>query len=251
MNKNDLIYSTVKIKAGLNDGTGFIIDFSLRKDVVVLALITNKHVVESSNDIEIVLTIQKDNGEFITESQKISNYKRGYFEHDRYDLCVISLDPVVEKLIEKNEKIVAPHLTINDICSENELMNSNAIEDVFVVGYPDGFIDDANNLPMAKRGVTATPLYSDFKKMKTFVVDAGVMEGNSGSPVYIKKDSGVFKLVGVIYASNNSIVEAGFIQDNKRINGYFVMPTGLGVAIKAFEIFELWKKVKFNYEEKE
>jgi len=247
MNKNDLIYSTIKIEAGLDDGTGFIIDLSLRPDVVALAITTNKHVVEKSDDIEFTLTIQKVDGSLFTRNFKVTNYKNKCIFHEQYDLCVISLDSIAETMVRDGEKIVAPHITINDVCDSRVLLDSDAITDVYVVGYPGGFIDETNNLPMAKKGVTATPLYSNFLGRKTFVVDAGVNKGNSGSPVYIRSSDGVYRLAGIVYLEKNTNVEAGFIDGGIRKEGYCVMPTGLGVAIKAEVLLELWNKIRFNW----
>lgn len=247
MKKNDLIYSTIKIKAGLEDGTGFIVDLSLRFDTIALAIVTNKHVVEKSNDIEFMLTIQKVDSSFSTRNYKVTNYKNKCIFHEKYDLCIISLDSIIEDIMAEGEKIVAPHITINDVCNSREILESDAIEDIYVVGYPRGFIDQANNLPMARKGITATPLYSDYEKRKTFVVDAGVLDGNSGSPVYIRNKDGLYKLAGVIYLYHITNVVTGFVSGDKRVEGVCSIPTGLGVAIKSEILLEMWNEIRVSW----
>ena len=59
------------------------------------------------------------------------------------------------------------------------------IEDVLFVGYPNGMFDKANNLPVARRGITATPATVDYGGRPVFLIDASVFPGSSGSPVFL------------------------------------------------------------------
>lgn len=240
----DLVYSTIKIISDTGEGTGFIIDFSLNPNCKSLVIITNKHVIDKSQDIMFMLTIQKTNNSLDYERFEIKNVLSKCILSDRYDLCAISIDEVYKESQLKNEKIVIPCITINDICSEEDLFEYGPITDVFVIGYPDAFVDLANNLPMARKGITSTPLYSNYDNRDVFVVDAGIIKGNSGSPVYSKNDDGVCRLVGVVYEEKRNRVEAGYVEDGERkeINCY--IQTGMGLAIKSYEIFKLWQKRK-------
>ena len=239
-----MIYSTVKIVTDSKDGTGFIVDFSLNKNFKELVLITNKHVVENESDFKIVLSLQTFEKKIERKSYVLKDFRKKYVEDDRYDLCAISLDIISEDILKNQEKIVAPHITLNDICGPDELNSIDAIIDVYVVGYPFGFIDDTNNLPVVKKGITSTPLYSDFEGMAKFLLDAGIMPANSGSPVYFRNDDGVFRLVGIVYLHDGHFLECiGKDQERSYVN----IPTGLGVAIKSSVIFEIWKQAKENW----
>lgn len=70
------------------------------------------------------------------------------------------------------------------------------------VGYPSGIWDHKNVLPVARRGMTATPSYVDFNGTKTFLIDASVFPGSSGSPVFIYYAGGHPDKEGNLYAGN-------------------------------------------------
>lgn len=60
-----------------------------------------------------------------------------------------------------------------------------AMEDVVFIGYPSGLRDEKNATPLIRRGITSTPAWNDFEGLPTFLIDAGVFPGSSGSPVFI------------------------------------------------------------------
>ena len=50
-------------------------------------------------------------------------------------------------------------LTLRDIPCKDEIANTiSRIEDITVVGYPDGIWDSYNNMPIVRKGITATSL---------------------------------------------------------------------------------------------
>lgn len=58
------------------------------------------------------------------------------------------------------------------------------LETIYLIGYPLGFYDTRNNLPI-KRGCTlASPYGNDFEGNPYFLVDARIHSGLSGSPVF-------------------------------------------------------------------
>ncbi len=52
------------------------------------------------------------------------------------------------------------------------------------IGYPDGLYDELNLTPIARKGITATPLHLDYGGDPAFLIDATVFPGSSGSPVF-------------------------------------------------------------------
>ena len=56
-------------------------------------------------------------------------------------------------------------------------------ETVVVLGYPLGFYDFVNNLPIARSGTVATPYGVSFDDKPFFLVDSRLDKGTSGSPV--------------------------------------------------------------------
>jgi hypothetical protein len=61
----------------------------------------------------------------------------------------------------------------------------DAVEDVFFVGYPRGLYDTANDTPIIRRGITATPIGLNWRGAPTFLIDGSVFRGSSGSPVFV------------------------------------------------------------------
>jgi hypothetical protein len=54
--------------------------------------------------------------------------------------------------------------------------------DIFIMGYPLGFYDDKNNLPVFRNASYGT----DFQNLPMFLTDANLHPGTSGSPVITK-----------------------------------------------------------------
>ena len=93
-----------------------------------------------------------------------------------------------------------------------DLANLIAIEEVVMVGYPNGIWDHVNNMPVFRRGVTATHPNADYCGRKEFMIDAACFPGSSGSPVLLynlgnysdRKGNTIIgsrlKLLGVLYA---------------------------------------------------
>jgi len=54
-----------------------------------------------------------------------------------------------------------------------------------MVGYPVGIWDSANNMPVIRRGITATHPGKDYEGKSEFMIDAACFPGSSGSPVFL------------------------------------------------------------------
>jgi hypothetical protein len=67
------------------------------------------------------------------------------------------------------------------------------IEEVVFFGYPAGYYDHYNLLPIARRGITASPPHLDYDGRPEFLVDAAVYYGCSGSPVFIMSELPVWQ----------------------------------------------------------
>lgn len=59
------------------------------------------------------------------------------------------------------------------------------MESVEFIGYPEGLYDSVNCLPIARRGMMATLGYIDYEGKPEFLIDATVLTGSSGSPVFM------------------------------------------------------------------
>lgn len=57
-----------------------------------------------------------------------------------------------------------------------------------MIGYPNGIIDQKNNLPIVRKGITATSYYTDFNGNKQFLADISCYPGSSGSPILVLQE---------------------------------------------------------------
>lgn len=97
------------------------------------------------------------------------------------DLCVL---PIAEFLNEHSDAFI----TVMDerlIPSIDTIKKLKAIEDILMVGYPIGLIDEQNNMPIVRKGITATHPLLDYNGKEEFVIDAACFPGSSGSPILL------------------------------------------------------------------
>ena len=66
----------------------------------------------------------------------------------------------------------------------------DAIEDIIFIGYPNGIWDSVNNMPILRKGSTATHPCLNYNGKKEFMIDAACFPGSSGSPVLIFNENG-------------------------------------------------------------
>jgi hypothetical protein len=101
------------------------------------------------------------------------------------DLAVIMVSDLLTKYQNDSKPIYAVGADESLVASSDELKKFQPLEDVLVVGFPDGISDTVNNIPIFRRGVTATPVYLKFNGKKQFMIDAAIYHGSSGSPVFL------------------------------------------------------------------
>lgn len=147
-------------------------------------------------------------------------------------------------------------LDVSLIPTDLALCDLFAIEDIIIVGYPNGIWDGINNKPIYRKGITATHPCFDYNGKKEFLFDAACFPGSSGSPVFILN---VYKdkrgntylgwsrvlLMGTLYAGPQhtstgeiKIIDIPTAQTPVAISR---IPNNLGLVIKSNRILELEK----------
>src|SRR5262249_41828599 len=101
------------------------------------------------------------------------------------DLTVLPCGNITEELARQGNPVFFRSIDASLILTQDELRALTPVEDVLVLGYPVGLSDTVNNMPVVRRGITATPPYLDFEGKKQFLVDAPIFHGSSGSPVFL------------------------------------------------------------------
>jgi hypothetical protein len=61
--------------------------------------------------------------------------------------------------------------------------------------------DQTNNLPVARRAITATPVVVDYDGQPKFLIDGSVFPGSSGSPVFLFRGPGFETKTGHMLAN--------------------------------------------------
>ena len=122
------------------------------------------------------------------------------------------------------------------------------------MGYPNGISDTVHNIPVIRRGITATPAYLNFRGKDEFLIDAAIYPGSSGSPVLLY-DQGAwanrsgativgtrFALLGVVFGVFNSLATGEMkivpAPTQWRTLVTSLIPNNLGVCVKASHILD-------------
>lgn len=172
-----LTYVTVQIRCGLVDGaeslgTGFM--FSYRKGEAVLpVLVTNKHVVKNAVETHISIPYFHEGERGETRHSfnvVVGDGEKAWVMHpeDSIDLCALPLQVVINAMRDTDEKAQYVSLDESLVPTQEELEKLSPFEDVIMIGYPVGLIDQTHNAPLTRRGITATHPKFDFNDRPLF-----------------------------------------------------------------------------------
>lgn len=190
----NILFTTVRIEASLpnnstSTGTGFVFNY-VKNDKQYLFVVTNKHVIK--NSIKGKLTFNQSNGEKPILGKVFtidySNFESQWIGHsqDDIDVAIMPFAHVLNELSNRGVQIFFRSVTPDLIPSDKLLREDiDAVEDIVFVGYPSDIYDRKNLLPVVRRGITATPISIDFERKPTFLIDASIFPGSSGSPVFL------------------------------------------------------------------
>ncbi len=269
-----LINTTVRIQSVRTDktistGTGFYFGFfkDNSKSQVTKVLITNKHVIRDSKKMKLYFKgydktgLPNYNAKFeITEK----NPQAMFVNHPdpEVDLCAIPASYFHYNIVSKGHMpYIRSYFTEDNLLTQQDFESISFIEEILMIGYPNGLWDEAHNLPIVRKGITATGMFMPFNNKDEFLVDVAAFPGSSGSPIiWIKdinsKETGVsypsfLKLVGTLYAgpTHSTIGEIKSNNQGRKNNNPNIaqvkikIPNNLGIAIQARRIMELQELV--------
>jgi Trypsin-like peptidase domain len=206
-----------KIKSYNVIGTGFYFSFNFDHDTIPV-IVTIAHSIRECHTGTLRFKSYSDEkinyGDLLVI--KIDQFESKWIKHKTEDLAILPLSPVREEVFKYYQKTpYSVSFSESDIPNDTILNNLFAIEDVLMIGYPKGLSDDSNDLPIVRKGLTATPVYINYKNRDWFLLDIPIYAGSSGSPVclfnmgtYADKEanlhfSGRLYLLGIAVESNN------------------------------------------------
>ena len=214
-----LMHTTVRLECGLNDGntstgTGFFFSFKIDEQTHIPVIVTNKHVINNSARGTFVLTVSDRIGEPIIGSYErivFDNFETLWVKHpdENVDLAVFPIAPIIRQAEQKGMKFYSPPLTEDMIPTQEQLEDLSGLENITMIGYPNGIWDEKNNMPIIRRGVTATSPKYDYNDLPIFVIDCACFPGSSGSPVLIFDQGGYMDAKGNLNLGGSRVILLG------------------------------------------
>ena len=189
----NLIFTTVRIETtlkngGRSTGTGFVFNYE-HNDKHFLFIVSNKHVVKDAIEGRLEFNLKKDGEPDLGNKYTltITDFENRWIGHPDTDIdvAITPFVPILNELKKVNVDIYYRAIPASLIPSEDITREIDAVEDIIFIGYPNGIYDKKNLLPIVRKGITATPANIDFEGQPTFVIDASIFPGSSGSPVFI------------------------------------------------------------------
>lgn len=262
---DQLSFATTRIKCSLTNGdistgTGFIVNFmSDDAKTSYPLIITNKHVVSDAQYIEVQF-IEKINGQPDYNKKIRYRYDQSHVIHHPevdVDLCALPYGQALNGAHKEGKDLCTTHISIDLIATQQDFDQLSALENIVMIGYPSGLYDEKHNMPLFRKGTTASRADLDFNGKKEFVIDAACFPGSSGSPVLLFNMNGFLtktgeynflpseiKLLGTLYAgpmysANGELMPKPIPTNTLKAH----MPMNLGYIIKAEKILDLRKLI--------
>lgn len=253
-------YSTTRIECKLKNGghstgTGFFLflnDFENRDEEERIVIITNKHVIENAEEGKLTLTTKKNGKILNTKHFSIphENFESAWIPHpdDSVDLCLLNFNPYENIFQGKGTELFYTPIPCQMIPNRENIKTFDTLEDVIMIGYPNGIWDSYNNKPIFRKGVTATDYRLDYNNKSEFIIDMAVYGGSSGSPILTTKrfldqdDNEITRtfLLGILYAgfqhTANGEIKIVEIPQSQKAFVKTSIPNNLGIVIKAEEL---------------
>ena len=261
-----LTHSTVRIACQLVDGSistgsGFFYAFAKEADGNVPAIVTNKHVVAGAVAGQFNLTLRAQDGSPIIGQHitiKLDQFESRWIPHPAadVDLCVMPIAPLLTEAAVAGQSFFFVSLDESLLPTESDLADLAALEEILMIGYPNGIWDATNNMPILRRGITATHPNIDYEGRKEFLIDAACFPGSSGSPVFLFNATGWsnrkgnimmggprVKLLGLLYAGPQHTatgeVRIVNVPTQQRAVAISTIPNNLGLVVKAVRLREM------------
>lgn len=255
---DQLFYTTVFIETYTvsthGSGTGFIINYPGENGQVTPVLITNKHVLDGASSAAFTMVQAGSDGQPMNHATRmhVPDFQaRTWMGHPDagVDVAALFLAEVLRTMAENDAPAFYRAFSPDQLATQEQVELLDSLEQITMIGYPNGLFDQLSRLPIARRGQTATPIFNDYNRLPAFLIDASVFPGSSGSPVVLF-DRGTFTtrdgmtqvgsrlaLLGVVAAVHTRRVD-GVVQMVDAGVASFDDVIDLGIVFKASAVQE-------------
>ena len=192
-----LEFSTVRLetidaegKLWASSGFFYTVSRSDNPNLGQVFIVTNRHAVEGMEKITFCMSKRGKDGEPVYEKPlrheiALQSIDVIYLEDKTIDICAIPITIFINIRQQTGAQIYYQSLSEDLILTEEDAKNLDAVENIVMIGYPNGLWDEEHNIPLIRKGITSTPVYLDFNGKPEFMIDAACFQGSSGSPVLI------------------------------------------------------------------
>lgn len=172
----------------VSSGTGFFYRVDTNQGPVMM-IVTNKHVVDGLDLLRFHMALSDGSGKRVfgpAEIATVNTARYPIFRHPdpNVDLALIAAMPILEEINRGGKTPFFLPLTKENFPPNWLSRKLTAFTNVIMIGFPNGLMDTANNLPISRRGILSTHYYADYNGAKNFVVDIAAFGGSSGSPIF-------------------------------------------------------------------
>lgn len=253
--EEQIFFNTVLIenKTDGEFGTGFLMAKDIGNDRIKVLLYSNKHVFWGKKDqdkdaikkdIEITLHQANEDGTYTLGKVKRFSFvldrvnKVHYNESKELDVAAIDISDF-HNLPDFKSKMIL--LEFEKFC-KNDYSSIICGQEILFVGYPTGFYDRKNFLPIMRKGFISSIPVVDFDGKKQILVDAEVYPGSSGSPVFTVVN-GNYQLLGImsqaVYKGLNFIPVITQTAEEDKTTQLPIEWIGIGILIKNDALIEV------------
>lgn len=179
-------------------GTGFVWNEQLANDQSAIFLVTNRHVLAGAAIVGLTVQGQAADGSRLPGPGRevelqLDELRIVVHPDPDVDLALLALNPLIRRLDDQGFHLHFSSVSESIVPTAEQIRDLSAAHPILLVGYPNGVYDEANNLPVVRRGITAVAPWVNYQGKPELLLDIAVFGGSSGSPVFVL-DEGI--LVG-------------------------------------------------------
>lgn len=179
-------------------------------------LVSNRHVLFPKETIPDSIIFSLKQSSLITDKtewKQIKMDQRYLLENLRLhpnrhiDVASIKLNKLFQTLTK--ERFYRPYAVTNPDSLQLSDVNPEIGDDVLIIGYPKGYYDEFNKIPIMKSGVIASFFGLQFQNQPCYIVDSKLFPGSSGSIVISKHQPVIIKNGRPAFATKKDFILLG------------------------------------------